>query len=453
MACAPCPVCCEPVRPNVQVNCASCDYVTCRPCARKYLLGLTADPRCMNCNHVWDREFLDGALGISFVNTQYKAHREGVLLDRERALLPATQDRLPPYREYKAAQSALPDKKRRLADLRRQAAELSEEVGIDINRLARLTRTTFRVGPAPLPDAPEPASKRIVRGCPVDACRGFLLRVVEGDADASAGLKCGTCGVKACGACHERVLDSNDHVCDDATVKAAMLITKTTKPCPSCATPTHRISGCNQMWCTICRTAWSWNTGEVDTGLVHNPHYHAWVSREAAVGQVGRAGRAGGDCYQWRALGTQLVQWGVPRGLTDALAAYHLRAGHIERVTLRQLPGNAEVDNMDLRLQYLDDEIDEETMKVLLQRREKKRLRDFALRQVLEMVVAATRDILLGMVADSGDMDRAAGLRSAKAAQSQLELLDGYADEQLAMVCKRFNVKPVKLDSLSGPNY
>jgi hypothetical protein len=205
----------------------------------------------------------------------------------------------------------------------------------------------------------------------------------------------------------------------------------------------------------MCRTAWNWNTGEVDTGLVHNPHYHAWVTREAAAGggqAAGQAaGRAGGDCYQWRALGSQLVRWGVPRALVDTLAAYHQRAGHMERVTLRQLPGNAEVDNMDLRLQYLDGEMDEEAMKVQLQRREKKRLRDLALRQVLEMVVAATRDILLGMVAEG--MDGAAGVRSAKAAQKQLESLDTYADEQLASMCKRFNVKPVKLASLSRQYY
>ena len=51
---------------------------------------------------------------------------------------------------------------------------------------------------------------------------------------------------------------------------------KDTKKCPTCYSLIHKIDGCDQMWCTQCKTAFSWNTLKIEN-KVHNPHFYEYL--------------------------------------------------------------------------------------------------------------------------------------------------------------------------------
>ena len=58
------------------------------------------------------------------------------------------------------------------------------------------------------------------------------------------------------------------------------MLRKETKNCPVCAATIYKISGCYQMFCTQCKIAFSWKTGEIEKGVIHNPHFYQY-QREA----------------------------------------------------------------------------------------------------------------------------------------------------------------------------
>ena len=78
------------------------------------------------------------------------------------------------------------------------------------------------------------------------------------------------------------------HVCNKDTLETVKLLVSDSHPCPTCTTMITKIEGCDQMWCTQCQTAFSWKTGEVEKGRVHNPHYYEYKRQQSATGEIPR---------------------------------------------------------------------------------------------------------------------------------------------------------------------
>jgi len=60
-------------------------------------------------------------------------------------------------------------------------------------------------------------------------------------------------------------------------VESVKLKKKDTMGCPSCGVRIYKIEGCDQMWCVECHTPFSYKTGDIVKGVVHNPHYYEYI--------------------------------------------------------------------------------------------------------------------------------------------------------------------------------
>jgi len=78
--------------------------------------------------------------------------------------------------------------------------------------------------------------------------------------------RCSQCGV------HQE--ENTTHVCHPEHLTNWKTILETSVPCPGCKIPIQKSSGCYQMWCTLCCTAFDWKSGQLlVTHQFHNPHY------------------------------------------------------------------------------------------------------------------------------------------------------------------------------------
>lgn len=428
MADTTCAICCNDYNrsKNVKVTCSYCHKSVCRDCGQRYTLD-QAEPVCIHpdCKQPWNREFVDSNFTKHFRDGDLKRKREDVLLSREEALLPDTQDLAALEKERQLRIKEKKDLAAKLAALKRQVEETKAEMYRKDREIWNLqNQVAHGLATGNVANAAPGERRQFIKHCPVDNCNGFL----------TTQYNCGLCRVKVCSKCLvPKGENPDEHVCDPDTVASVEFLMKDTRPCPKCATPIHKIDGCDQMWCTQCQTAFSWRTGRVETGRVHNPHWYEW-QRRVNNGQIPRepgdnpAGQccAGGD----RDLPRLSVIPAHKR--TDLLSRIHRQLTHISLVVLPTYQGEFRVqDNRDLRIKYLLGEVDKAKWKKTLQQREKKRLKEQALRQALEVLIHGSVDIFHRLVQDRAyDWARA---------EPELEALRQYTNGCLKDVCKRFS--------------
>jgi len=430
-----CGICCEAYnyKNHTKVQCQFCDFNSCRDCVQHYLLTTTNDAHCMSCKNAWSREFVDQSCTKVFRNKQLKDHRETILVERERCLLPQTQPLVERRKqelniEKLLVQSRVEQRRQRELQIKLDTqiyqlrsfledtpenAEREEnairrhrqcrveqrrqrDLQIELeNQLARL-----RAGHDVIPETPK---QKFVRKCPIGECRGFL----------SDKWKCGTCESKVCSKCNE-IDEGEGHQCDPNNVETVKMLKKDTKPCPACGTMIFKISGCNQMWCPDCHTAFDWVSGRIETGMIHNPHFYEFQRR----GGGGQANRNLGDipCGGMPTV-SELILWFRPNRPLDPNRIFpgytrdfdnespeetkifdiHRSIVHVQNVDmLRYRVRNP--DNVDLRINYLMGDISEDFWKKELQKREKAREKARDISQILEMYSNTGADYIRQMM-------------------------------------------------------
>lgn len=155
---------------------------------------------------------------------------------------------------------------------------------------------------------------------------------------------------------------------------------------------------CDQMWCTDCHTSFSWNTGQIVNGVIHNPHYYEFLRKQGN----GVAPRNAGDVPCGGVPYYTILHRSIQR-LTQQtqriVMAIHRITAEISDQRVQQYQGHFNVnDNGDLGVLYLIKKITKDDMKTELGKREAKRNKHLAIRVILEMYVNTATMMLNNVV-------------------------------------------------------
>lgn len=405
-----CSVCIERFNLSIRrkIECMYCEYEVCSSCSERYLLSTHEEVHCMDCKKPWSREFLVSKFSNKFVTKDYKKHRENVLLEKERSLMPETQ----PYVEHELQ---IRNYIKKCDNLRIKITQNNDIItNITENSSSDTIKLLNEIGPLNAHNASlnseihtaeriisilrgrVPAHKRtFVRACPVDGCRGFL----------STAWKCGICDTWSCAECHEPKGKNKDdpHTCKPECLETAKMLKKDSKNCPKCASIIFKIDGCDQMFCTQCQTAFSWRTGLVETGHIHNPHYYEYMRNHGAVpreiGDLPCGGLPGYTTYLRHV--TLLFDNGIySHAESRVLISIHRIFNHIQLIVLPRYEETID-NNRDLRIKYMIGDIDENVLKFKLQQREKAAYKRREIRDIIHMYQVVTLDIMQKVVAST----------------------------------------------------
>jgi len=413
-----CQICCEKFNMSTRrkVNCNYCEYSPCRSCFQRYLTETTLDPHCMNCKKGFTYEFVSETCTSVFVNKALKKHRENVLFDREKALLPITQNDVLIEKERRNIKIQMKDNLEEQYKLKIKLSRLNNEHRILNNRYH-----TIETGESSTSSSSE--VKKFIRKCPVADCRGFL----------STKWKCGTCETNICNKCNE-VNDITHIECKPENVATMELINKDTKPCPKCGTMIFKISGCLQIFCVDCHTAWSWDTGRIETGVIHNPHYYDFLRKQ----NNGIIPRNPGDVpcgrlpdYYYLQQSFRTKKFILKSEITVQISNVHQLISHIQRVELRRYQLRDNNTFKKERVLYLLNELSENDFKKTLQQREKRNDKNREFSQVYQMFIDVGTDTLIKIFeATSSD--------EVIVHTKVFEPLTKYFNESLCRIAKRY---------------
>ena len=113
----------------------------------------------------------------------------------------------------------------------------------------------------------KPVTRVKIFKCP--SCEVGFVEDYDGD------YICNHCDENFCKSCGEKLV--HKHVCKESIKADFKLLIKETKPCPKCGARIYKTSGCNDMFCTNCKTGFNWMTGKLITSNFHNPHRMDWL--------------------------------------------------------------------------------------------------------------------------------------------------------------------------------
>lgn len=431
-----CGICTQKVAESRVIICI-CEYKACHKCIRRYFATMLR-PQCPNCAIIWTREFV--MKNFRGFGQEYTRMREKFLFQQELAIMPETQ--IFAENELKARELESENSK-----LRKKEHDLLKDLVQVRREQAAMTQAIYRLRNFDGSSASKNDSVKMISRCPTDDCRGFIYEDK---------YTCGLCHTNLCKRCLTIVPPSQEdtssdckekgHTCKQEDVQSAKLIQKDSKPCPKCGMFIHKIDGCDQMWCTLCKTAFSWETGAIVSGRVHNPHFYEW-QRQQHNGVVPRVpgDEPGNFCGDH-----DVILFELQRAFRDRedhntvfIMAFHRFIAHVDD----QIRPPQPINNLHLRIAYLLKEVSEEEFKKNIQQSDKKFQKQQDLRNIVEVLLIESNIIFRDFVYPHYE-----SLITLEPTVERINRLLLFANQQLEEIGKKFSNKSKKIVYIENTN-
>lgn len=363
-----------------------CNFTCCKKCMKTYILEDLSEAHCMNCKFVFDDEYILTNINITFLKKEYTKKKMDMFYELEKSLIPSTQEEA---------------KKRLLCNEEDRKISICKEYIKEQTKLIKMKKEEIKIFISNKQKIMDTIT--IVKGqtfkCPLEHCNGYICD-----------YKCGICDTLLCETCLG-IKKDDIHECNEDDIKTSNLIKNDTKPCPKCKTRIYKIDGCDQMWCTECKTAFSWKTSKIHVKNIHNPHYLNYIRNNGIENRTYGDVRCGGipntrinwHTYQLKMKeylnsGTQsheelLSIYKLSKKISSIIIKYDSFTSLLYRSEINRGVENNKLN--ELRISYIIGKIDVNKWKKMIYKTNQDMERDAEHRQLMDLVFNVGLEILI----------------------------------------------------------
>jgi hypothetical protein len=410
----------------------------------------------MHCNKAWSDKFVANNLGSIFIRSEYATHRKELLVQQQISRMPETMAAAETQKQVLVLEEQIKNLKlevkkinteidkvqlnpsQKETDLKKNIAQIRDTKDLLLTNIRKLVHdiAVIRTG-GTIVGEEKKETRKFIMPCTNTDCRGYL----------SSQYKCELCEHHTCSKCFDLIglnKEESGHECKPENVESAEFIKKQSKPCPCCGTRISKIDGCDQMWCTQCHKAFSWNTGKVVTGTIHNPHFYQYQRENGGGAMVRNPGDVvcGGLPHPYD-INNKLRHSKIPadkRQLFDTLSDIHRLQTHFTALTINPLRGNVrEEQNFEKeRIQYILQEISREELGTKIIRKDNARKKQTAVLHICELFATVAIDMFQKIIlSDNVGMDFAKELETRI---SEYDNLRQYCNEHFKEISMLYGV-------------
>lgn len=420
-----CSICIEPFNKSTKkpIKCPDCQFEICLTCTKTFFKNSEkSSPCCAGCNKIFTDDFMREKFPKIYINNELKRILENVLFEEEKQLLPATQELAKYEMHIRTVEAEVATDDLRIETLQAELITLRRTVAIKRNKIQHWRVNMQMTNVNNNKEQQETVNNTWIKHCPDNDCNGYL----------STQWKCDMCNIKVCKECHER--KDENHQCNPDNVATAIELMKSAKSCPGCGISIIKQNGCNQMWCTHCKTAFDWTTRKIVNTNIHNPHYYEWLRDNNGNGTIQReiGDVICGGLPNAHMLYDFISKIPCTQDMNEAkenLYIFNRLLLHVNGVELRT-PVADIVNNADLRIKYLNKEITLEKLKQMCLTRQSKNKNKKNKQLIFQTLRDAGTDIMQNFISKHMPL---------KEAHKQLQNLIDYINRSFEIMSKKYS--------------